>query len=165
VHQHREFVTGESFTVGTLKIRSFRVFHDTADPVGFVIDDGRHAIGYCTDTGKTSHLMARRLASCSALILEFNHNPEMLKNGPYPLPLQQRVRSSLGHLSNDQAASFLTEISSQKLRHLVLAHLSEQNNTPELALAAAKASLPEAQGQELHLAGQYTPLPPIDLAR
>jgi len=132
-----EFETGDTIQIGDLRVRSFRISHDTADPVGFVVSDGNFSVGYCTDTGKVSHLIGRRLADCDAIILEFNHNLQMLKNGPYPLPLQQRVRSSRGHLSNEDGAQFLTNLMGEQLQIAVLAHLSETNNTPELAKKAA----------------------------
>ena len=137
----REFETGDILQIGDLQVRSFRVSHDTADPVGYVVSDGKRSVGYCTDTGKVSHLIGRRLAECNGLILEFNHNLQMLKNGPYPLPLQQRVRSSRGHLSNEDAAEFLKGLIGDHLRTVVLAHLSETNNTPELARAAVLHSV------------------------
>lgn len=133
----KEFETGDILQIGDLQVRSFRISHDTADPVGYVVSDGKRSFGYCTDTGKVSHLIGRRLAECNGLILEFNHNLQMLKNGPYPLPLQQRVRSSRGHLSNEDAAVFLAGLIGDHLRMVVLAHLSETNNTPELARDAA----------------------------
>ncbi len=135
---YKEFETGATVEVGDLQVRSFRVSHDTADPVGFVVGDGDRYLGYCTDTGKVSHLMAQRLSKCQALILEFNHNLEMLKNGPYPLPLQQRVRSSRGHLCNEDAAKFLSQLKGAHLQHVVQAHLSEKNNRPELARRSIK---------------------------
>ncbi len=159
VHERREFTTGQQFTIGDLEVRSFALSHDTADPVGFVVSDGRTSLGYCTDTGKVSHLMAHRLAGCSALILEFNHNLELLKNGPYPLPLQQRVRSSHGHLCNEAAADFLRMLQDDPLQLVVLAHLSETNNTPALAEAAAREALPsDWQGNWL-VAGQSRATP------
>ncbi len=82
--------------------------------------------------------MERRLSGCEAIILAFNHDLEMLRNGPYPLPLQQRVRSSRGHLSNEDGAAFLSKLVGGKLQLAVLAHLSEKNNTPELASYAAR---------------------------
>lgn len=133
-----EFCTGDTLEIGGLMVRSFRVSHDTEDPVGYIITDGRSSLGYCTDTGKVSHLMEARLSSCDAIVLEFNHDLEMLRNGPYPLPLQQRVRSSRGHLSNEDGATFLAKLVAGKVRLAVLAHLSEKNNTPELASYAAK---------------------------
>jgi phosphoribosyl 1,2-cyclic phosphodiesterase len=137
----KEFETGELLQIGDLQVRSFRISHDTADPVGYVVSDGKRSVGYCTDTGKVSHLIGQRLAECNGLILEFNHNLQMLKEGPYPLPLQQRVRSSRGHLSNEDAAEFLAGLIGDHLHTAVLAHLSETNNTPELARRAAMLSV------------------------
>lgn len=159
-----EFETGSSFEVGQLSLRSFQVSHDTVDPVGFVVSDGVSRLGYCTDTGKVSHLMGRRLQNCNGLVLEFNHNLELLKNGPYPLPLQQRVRSSRGHLCNEDAAEFLASLLNQELRCVVLAHLSEQNNTPELAKVAAMKAVPADWGEiELHMARQHQALELIEI--
>lgn len=158
-----EFETGDEFQIQDLVVRSFRISHDTADPVGFVVSDGRKYLGYCTDTGKVSKLMELRLARCHGLILEFNHNLEMLKNGPYPLMLQQRVRSSQGHLENEDAALFLKNLVHHKLRTTVLAHLSETNNRPELAHAAAISSLPLDYDGELLLAEQQKPTRLISL--
>lgn len=160
----REFVSGDLVTINDLMVRSFRVSHDTADPVGFVVSDGKSSVGYCTDTGKVTHLMLQRLKNCDALILEFNHNLEMLKNGPYPLPLQQRVRSSVGHLSNEDAADFLAELMSPHLRVVVLAHLSETNNTPVLAREAARLVLPPSDEPALFIAEQARALPLLEIS-
>jgi phosphoribosyl 1,2-cyclic phosphodiesterase len=162
LHQKREFTTGEEVTFQDLQIRSFRTLHDTNDPVGFVISDGRHSIGYCTDTGKVTHLMAARLLKCNALILEFNHDLEMLKNGPYPLALQQRVRSSHGHLANVDAADFLKQLLSDRLQYVILAHLSETNNLPEIAHRAALKAAQSSQCK-LVIASQNTPTAVIEL--
>lgn len=159
----QEFETGESVEVGDLVVRSFRISHDTADPVGFVVSDGRSSVGYCTDTGKVSHLIATRLMACNGLILEFNHNLEMLKNGPYPLPLQQRVRSSRGHLCNEDAAAFLADLIGRQLQIAVLAHLSETNNTPLLARAAAQQSVQDWGETALLIASQNHPTPLVEL--
>jgi phosphoribosyl 1,2-cyclic phosphodiesterase len=154
---HREFATGDLLQIGDLQVRSFPISHDTADPVGYVVSDGKTTIGYCTDTGRVSHLIGRRLESCNGLILEFNHNVQMLKNGPYPLPLQQRVRSSRGHLCNEDAAAFLAGLMGGHLRKVVLAHLSETNNTPQLAREAALLSVREWGDTSLHIACQAQP--------
>ncbi|MDK9707484.1 MAG: MBL fold metallo-hydrolase [Desulforhopalus sp.] len=159
-----EFETGSEVAIGDLLVRSFSVSHDTADPVGFVVSDAQNSIGYCTDTGKVSHLMARRLSGCNALILEFNHNLEMLKNGPYPLPLQQRVRSSKGHLSNEDAATFLAELMGEHVHSVVLAHLSETNNTPRLAREAAQLAVREWGDTALLLALQDAALPLLNIS-
>lgn len=164
LHARREFETGETFSFECFEIRSFPVLHDTLDPVGFTISDGEYSIGYLTDTGKTTHLMGARLKGCDALILEFNHDLEMLKNGPYPLPLQQRVRSSHGHLANGDAAQFLDSLQHINLQYTVLAHLSETNNLPELAFQEAK-KVNNGSSSKLVLAEQNRALEIIDLAK
>lgn len=163
LHAREEFDTGDILQIDDLRVRSFRISHDTADPVGYVVSDGKASVGYCTDTGQVSHLMATRLAGCSALILEFNHNLEMLRNGPYPVPLQQRVRSSQGHLCNEDAAEFLAQLMGDRLRIAVLAHLSETNNTPELARTAALNAVSEWGETSLLIASQDTVLPLIQI--
>ena len=132
-----EFNTGDTVQYRDLSIRSFGVSHDTNDPVGFVVSNGSSRVGYCTDTGIASRLIGNRLSGCDALILEFNHDPEMLKTGPYPQSLKQRVRSNHGHLSNEEAAGLLDTILHEQLQHVVLAHLSETNNLPEIAYKKA----------------------------
>ncbi len=161
--ERQEFNTGDQFEIKDLSIRSFRISHDTADPVGYVISSDRLSLGYCTDTGKVTHLMQQRLAGCSGLILEFNHNLQMLKAGPYPPALQQRVRSSQGHLANEDAADFLKNVLHQGLQITVLAHLSETNNTPQLALAAAAKIMNPEGGTQLFTAGQERPTPVFHL--
>ena len=138
------FVTGDAFSFQDLAIHPFLVSHDAADPVGFRIDDGNHSLGYCTDTGKISHLMHHRLARCHGLIVESNHDPVMLKNGPYPEYLKQRVRSNVGHLPNREAADFVDSLRHAALRHVVLAHISETNNHPDLVWAAVREVMPGA---------------------
>lgn len=134
----QEFDTGDYISIGDLEVRSFSTLHDTSDPVGYIVSDGTFSLGYCTDTGHVSHLMAKRLAQCDALILEFNHDPDLLRMGPYPLQLQQRVRSRHGHLANEDSATLLDALCHDKLQSVVLAHLSETNNTAEHALRAAQ---------------------------
>jgi len=140
-----------------LAIRPFRISHDTLDPVGFIISDSKMSIACCTDLGKVSTLVANKLMGCDALILEFNHDPNLLKNGPYPLSLQQRVRSSHGHLSNEDAASFLATILHENLQVVLLAHLSETNNRSELALKSAAAVMKQEHRCQLHVAAQDVP--------
>jgi len=138
---YNEFETGSPFQFRNLTIHPFAISHDTEDPVGFRISDGSVTLGYCTDTGKVSRLMLQRLASCQALVLESNHDMAMLQNGMYPPYLKQRIRSSQGHLDNMEAAAFLQELVHEKLQHVVLAHLSEENNHPEIAFNAAVQAL------------------------
>ncbi len=141
IEQMRLFDTGSTFTVKDITVKPFRVSHDTEDPVGYVLESGNIRLGYCTDTGKVTHLMAQRLKDCHGLVLEFNHDLEMLKNGPYPLMVQQRVKSSHGHLSNDDATAFFNDIYHDDLSHVVLAHLSEANNLPQFAFAGIESAL------------------------
>jgi len=138
---YKEFETGASFFVNGLDIHPFSISHDAEDPVGFRISDGNVSFGHCTDTGKVTRLMRHRLASCQALVLESNHDIEMLQNGAYPPYLKQRIRSSHGHLDNLAAAVFLEELAHEKLQYVVLAHLSEENNHPDIAFHAAAQAL------------------------
>ena len=155
----REFNTGEAFTVDGLHIHPFAVSHDTADPVGFVVGDGKLCLGYCTDTGKITQLIRHRLQSCQALILEANHDVEMLRQGPYPLPLKQRVLSSRGHLANIDSLRFALELAASRLRFLTLAHLSEINNHPDLVRKEAQIHLAGCQDLRVFLADQRIPGP------
>lgn len=141
--KHSEFVTGNTLQIEDLQIRTFAVSHDAADPVGFLIGNGKVSLACCTDTGKVSRLLGQRLMGCNGLILEFNHDPQMLKEGPYPLALQQRVRSDHGHLANEDAAVFLQSLLHDQLRYVVLAHLSATNNHPDLAMQAAMSVVGE----------------------
>lgn len=154
-----EFETGDYLSLGNLEVRSFSTMHDTADPIGYVVSDGKFTIGYCTDTGHISHLMAKRLSQCDALILEFNHDPDLLRMGPYPLSLQQRVRSRQGHLANESSAALLADLCHDKLQSVVLAHLSETNNTPEHALRAARPVCEKWSNIHLSVAEQDKALP------
>lgn len=159
-----EFETGETFEIGDLQIHPFAVSHDTVDPVGFVVSDGSVSAGYCTDTGKITTLIEYHLHQCRLLILESNHDPQMLREGPYPLYLQQRVRSNRGHLANEDAGRFIQKLAGGALRHVVLAHLSETNNLPELALRAAKDFLGSAAPDiRIQSASQGVPCRLIDL--
>ena len=133
-----EFETGDAIDLDDLRVRSFAISHDTADPVGFVIEDENARLGICTDTGIPTRLISRRISNCDGLVVEFNHDPDMLKNGPYPQSLKQRVKSSEGHLSNSDGAGLLDSVIHEGLRHIVLAHLSETNNLPEIAYKEAE---------------------------
>jgi len=137
----QEIAAGQDCEFRGLHIHPFSVSHDGADTMGFVVSHGGCSLGYCTDTGITSRLMHHRLSGCHGLILECNHDLEMLKNGGYPPQLQQRIRSKDGHLTNTDAARFLVELIHDGLEHVVLAHISETNNTPELALTTVQEHL------------------------
>jgi len=141
LYKRVEFGTGESFVIDDLSVHPFRISHDTADPVGFVISDGHAALAYCTDTGRVTKLIGHHVRKCRALILEANHDWKMLMDGPYPMPLKQRVRSNQGHLANSDAARFLAGLVDSSLQYVVLAHLSETNNLPDVALGRVEKEL------------------------
>jgi phosphoribosyl 1,2-cyclic phosphodiesterase len=127
----------EPFTVGGFTITPFATSHDAAEPCGFVIRENGAMIGYCTDTGILTPHMLDLLRHCDGLVLESNHCPEMLANGPYPESLKRRIRSSRGHLSNPAAAAAL-RVFGKDVPQVVLSHLSEINNTPDRAWASAR---------------------------
>ncbi len=164
LYKRCEFATGERTEFDGLQISSFAISHDTADPVGFAVDDGKTKLGICTDTGKSTRLISRRLSDCDGLILEFNHDPEMLKNGPYPQALKQRVKSSEGHLSNGDGARLLGSVIHDKLQHIVLAHLSETNNLPEIAYREAEQAIRDRLDiASLFISEQHLPTRLFDL--
>jgi len=132
---------GEHFSLRHLQIDPFPVPHDTAAPVAYRVGiEGRWA-GVVTDLGRITTLVSQKVKTMSAAVIEFNHDEEMLLTGDYPWPLKQRIRSSHGHLSNHQAAELLRTSTSPDLTNLVLAHLSDENNQPDLAMKAAVKAL------------------------
>lgn len=137
----REFVAGEDFTVRDLVVRPFAITHDSLAPVGFTISGKHGKVGIATDLGVATRLVSDCLQGCRALVLETNHDEEMLRDGPYPWPLKQRVRSTHGHLSNRAGSALLQELLWDGLETLFLGHLSETNNRPELALTAVNRVL------------------------
>lgn len=136
------FTTGDSLGLGPLTVRTVPLPHDAADPCGFVFEGAGGSLGLATDLGTATNLVRQRLAGQTSLILEFNHDYAMLMNGPYPWALKQRVHGRTGHLSNEDGAALAAGLCHGGLRRLVLAHLSQTNNTPLLAEAAARAALP-----------------------
>lgn len=155
----RSFRTGAAFRIGPFGIRAFPLPHDAEDPVGFVLEADGVRIGYATDLGHVTHLVAERLTGCDLLVFEANHDRQMLLEGSYPWEVKQRVASRLGHLSNDHAASELSRIVGEKTRHVVVAHLSEKNNDPGLARAVVEGTLREAghRNVAVHVARQDRP--------
>jgi phosphoribosyl 1,2-cyclic phosphodiesterase len=147
-----EFEPGSSFTFKGLNIDPFPVTHDASDPVGFRIEGGEGTIGFATDLGIATRLTQEKLKGCRALVLEFNHDEQMLQDGPYPWHLKQRIRSRHGHLSNTEGASLLEELLHPGLEGVFLSHLSEVNNDPALAMAAARGLV---DGQNLCSPGLF----------
>lgn len=129
------------FEIDDLQLQPFPVPHDAREPCQFVFANGDKRLGLLTDTGRTTQHIEQQLDRCDALILESNHDMQMLADGPYPPSLQARVGGNLGHLSNGQAADILKRIDSSGLQHLIAAHLSEKNNRPELAVTALSMAL------------------------
>lgn len=127
----------QSFCVGDLEIQPFPVPHDAREPCHFRFEHGGTRLGMVSDLGHVTPHVRAVLDACDGLLLEFNHDVDMLARGPYPPVLKQRVAGNLGHLSNLQAAELLRELDRSRLRNLVLTHLSQKNNTPELAYRAA----------------------------
>lgn len=131
---------GQSIAVGDLLLMPYTVTHDALEPLQLRLSDGARHLGVLTDTGSiTPHLLAS-LQRCDALLLECNHDRELLARSSYPASLKLRVGGRLGHLSNDSAAQILAACMHGGLKHLVAAHLSERNNTPALATAALAAA-------------------------
>lgn len=137
----RSFEIGRTFAINDLEIHPFATSHDAEDPAGFTIGHQVHKIGIATDLGIATGMVKHHLKNCSLLVLEANHDPEMLATGPYPWPLKQRIKSRNGHLSNEESRDLLGEIKHGGLCHVILAHLSETNNTPEKALQAVQQAL------------------------
>lgn len=149
-----------SFSLGDIAITPVPVPHDAREPCQFTFASGASRIGLATDLGSLTPVLVAALDGVDALLLECNHDPVMLANGPYPPSLQARVGGNYGHLSNGQAADLLGRIDHQRLRHLVAAHLSEKNNTPALAreallgvadFGARLSLLAQDQGSDWHV--------------
>jgi phosphoribosyl 1,2-cyclic phosphodiesterase len=129
------------FAIGDVEVHPYPVPHDAREPSQFVFSDGDLRLGLLTDTGDSTPHIERMLSGLDALILECNHDLELLMNGGYPPQLKRRITSRYGHLDNATAARLLSGIDCSRLQHFIAAHLSAQNNTPELARAAAAAAL------------------------
>jgi phosphoribosyl 1,2-cyclic phosphodiesterase len=137
----RFFEIGESFTFQDVEVIPFPITHDAIAPVGFTFESGEGKIGVATDLGIATRLVQNRLRQCCALVLETNHDEEMLRDGPYPWELKQRIRSHHGHLSNNEGAALFDDVKWAGLQAVFLAHLSETNNTPQLAQQSIESVL------------------------
>jgi phosphoribosyl 1,2-cyclic phosphodiesterase len=135
--------------IGDIEVLPVTVPHDAREPCQFLFAHAGKTLGVLTDLGHVSKLVRDRFAACDALVLECNHDEQMLEQGPYPYPLKRRVGGSLGHLSNAQAAGLLAGVEQGALQHLVAAHLSEQNNAPRKAREALAAVLGHERGLQV----------------
>lgn len=136
---------GQPFTVGDFQLTPYTVPHDAREPLQYLISDGQRKLGVLTDVGQSTPHVQAALAGCDALLLEFNHDSEMLAQSVYPTWLKARIAGPLGHLSNDCAAELLASLDTSRLRTLVAAHLSGKNNAPELVRQAISAVLPDKE--------------------
>ncbi len=134
LYDFKNFECGSMFTINDLSIHPFSISHDAKDPCGFTVNQNGTKIGIATDLGIATSMVKEHLKGCTLLILEANHDEGMLINGPYPWPVKQRVKSRIGHLSNAESKHLLNEIQHDGLKHVMLAHLSETNNTPQKAV-------------------------------
>lgn len=158
------FCAGTCFAIGDITVTPFTIPHDAVDPVGFVFQVDGVRLGMVTDLGYMPSNVAVALRKCDVLMIESNHDLEMLREGPYPWPVKQRVLSRVGHLSNDATSEFLEKSYDGHALYVVLAHLSEKNNLPELARVAAEKALASRGtllGNHLLLARQEAPIEPL----
>ena len=136
----RHFAAGSSLRIGNVSVEAISTPHDAADGVVFVVDDGTRRLGILTDLGHVFDRLVSLMKTLDAVVIESNHDPDMLDNGPYPEPLKRRIRGRGGHLSNEDAAGLLSSAGS-KLKWACLAHLSGDNNDPELAVETYRGAL------------------------
>ncbi len=155
------FRSGKGFQIGDIDVMPFTIPHDAVDPVGFTLRADGIKLGVCTDLGYLPASVRHHLRGCHILMIESNHDLELLRGGPYPWSVKQRVMSRVGHLSNDALADFLTTDYDGSAEFLILAHLSEQNNHPEIARMTAQRALGEQpsllHSNRLLLAPQHEP--------
>ncbi len=135
------FQTGSPFEIGDITIEPFSVPHDAYEPVGFRLQAAGTAVGVVTDLGMVTALIREKLKGCHAIIVESNHDEDLLQEAPRPWPLKQRIRSRQGHLSNTGAAQLISECATDALEHVFLSHLSSDCNTPDTALRTVASQL------------------------
>jgi len=160
------FSAGEQFEIGDIAVTPFTIPHDAADPVGFVFVADGVRMAIATDLGYMPANVQQHLKHCDLLMIESNHDLDMLRDGPYPWSVKQRVLSRVGHLSNDAMAEFLSKGYDGHAEYLILAHLSESNNLPELARISAEKALNERMSlinSHLRVASQNEPIPAVHL--
>jgi phosphoribosyl 1,2-cyclic phosphodiesterase len=158
------FVAGHKFEIGDIEVMPFTINHDAVDPVGFTFRAEGVKTGIATDLGCITENVKDSLRGCDALVIESNHDIEKLRWGPYPWSVKQRVGSPDGHLSNQKLAKFLRDDYDGGASYIVLAHLSEQNNHPEIARKEAEEALGARRTllhNQLMLAAQTEPMQPI----
>lgn len=138
---------GQRFAIGDIEISPYTVPHDAREPIQFCASDGHRKLGVLTDAGQSTPHLIHALGGCDALMLECNHDRRMLADSSYPASLKRRIGGAYGHLSNDTAAEILAAIDRCRLKKVVGAHLSKQNNTPQLALQALETAVAPGEVQ------------------
>jgi phosphoribosyl 1,2-cyclic phosphodiesterase len=161
---------GQCFTIGDIEVHAFAIPHDAADPIGFTFRTNGTKVAICTDLGYMPELVKVHLRECDCLVLESNHDLDMLKVGPYPWVVKQRVLSRTGHLSNHAVSEFLADAEGfdSRARYLVLAHISQENNNPDLVRISAEEALRRRPAEcaftgEVLVASQHVPLKTLEL--
>lgn len=152
-HLSKSFTAGKPIAIGELIVTAFAKYHDAADPHSFIISYKGTTVAVMTDLGKVCSQVAHYFKQCHAVFLEANYDSNMLENGKYPLYLKKRIRGGLGHLSNDEALKLFTTHRSPFLSHVILSHLSEQNNSPEIVSALFA---PHANKTKIVIASRHT---------
>jgi len=153
----RLLASGREVHLGGLAVVPVQTCHDAREPVGFVLESGHRRVGLVTDTGVFTGLLIDRLSECHAVLLECNHDRDLLRVGPYPWSLKQRIASRTGHLSNDQACAALERLAHSQLEVVVGMHLSETNNRPEMVKRELAVVLAGSRVR-LEVASQHNPL-------
>lgn len=161
---HRNLVRHDTLfceEIGDIRLSSFRTPHDSMMSVGYRIriscEDGAHTVGFATDVGYVSDSVLDGLCGCEAVVLEANHDLTMLRDGPYPQYLKDRIRSRKGHLSNEQSASLASQLASTGTRAFLLAHLSEENNDPQIAFDEINSAISDP-AVRISVASPYVPV-------
>ena len=156
---YRPIRADADFMVGDLSVRPFANSHDAAEPLGYRVGQGAKSVAVCTDLGNYSEYTVGKLQGLDAILLESNHDVRMLQVGPYPYPLKQRILSDYGHLSNEASGRLLCELLHDQMKHILLGHLSKENNLPELAYEAVRLEI--TMGDNPYDAGDF----PISVAK
>ena len=159
------FEPGIPFDAFGVKVDPFSIPHDAANPVGFVLEAEGFRVGIVTDLGHATTLVIERLRGCHVLLIEANHDDGMLARGPYPWALKQRIGGRMGHLSNDEAATLLATVADDDCQAVILAHLSESNNTAALARKAVATALARAGRSRytMRVAESRAPTPAVEI--
>lgn len=165
IKNHYIFRRGVPFRIGDIDFKPFMISHDAEEPTGFVISSNGIQIGLCTDLGVVTELVKVHLKECHVVVLEANHDVELLMNGPYPWYLKQRIRGRMGHLSNEESFDLCKEIYHCELHALCFGHLSEVNNSHERVLRHIEALRMDTRwnGVKTLIASQYGPCEAISL--